>query len=51
MLDYARATHDEAFVNLLTKKALEFYQGDRRCPLTYEPSGEDFLSPASPRRM
>ena len=45
MLDYARATHDEAFVNLLTKKALEFYQGDRRCPLTYEPSGEDFLSP------
>lgn len=45
MLDYARATHDEAFVNLLTKKALEFYHGDRRCPLTYEPSGEDFLSP------
>jgi hypothetical protein len=45
ILDYARATHDEAFVRLLTGKAREFYGNDRNCPLAYEPSGEDFLSP------
>jgi hypothetical protein len=45
ILDYARATHDEPFVKLLTTKARQFYGGDRNCPLTYEPSGEDFLSP------
>jgi hypothetical protein len=45
ILDYARATHDEAFVKLLTAKAREFYGSDRNCPLAYEPSGEDFLSP------
>ncbi len=45
MLDYARARHDEAFVNLLTTKAFDFYRADRACPLPYEPSGEDFLSP------
>src|SRR5437773_8180633 len=36
MLDYARATGDEAFAKLVT---------DKNCPLNYEPSGEDFLSP------
>jgi hypothetical protein len=30
---------------LLADKALRFYREDRRCPLDYEPSGEDFLSP------
>ncbi len=45
MLDYARARHDEAFVNMLTGKARQFYGNDRNCPLAYEPSGEDFLSP------
>src|SRR6202035_5457631 len=25
--------------------AQRFYQGDRNCPLNYEPSGQDFLSP------
>jgi hypothetical protein len=39
------SSNDEAFVNLLTKKAREFYASDRNCPLSYEPSGEDFLSP------
>jgi len=45
MLDYARKSGDEAFVNLLTTKVREFYAGDKGCPLAYEPSGEDFLSP------
>jgi hypothetical protein len=39
------SAHDDDFVNLLTKKARDFYGRDRNCPLSYEPSGEDFLSP------
>ena len=45
MLDYARAMRDTKFTVLLTSKARQFYIGDRDCPLAYEPSGEDFLSP------
>jgi hypothetical protein len=45
MLDYARATADAEFACLLESKARQFYLGDRDCPLAYEPSGEDFLSP------
>jgi hypothetical protein len=45
LIDAARSSHDDAFVNLLTKKARDFYASDRNCPLAYEPSGEDFLSP------
>ena len=45
MLDYARSSHNEAFVKLLTDQAQKFYRGDKNCPLSYEPSGEDFLSP------
>ena len=45
ILDAARSSHDEELVNVLTKKIREFYGTDRNCPLAYEPSGEDFLSP------
>lgn len=45
ILDHARANGDEAMVNLLTNRIREFYLRDRACPLSYEPSGEDFLSP------
>jgi Protein of unknown function (DUF2891) len=45
MLDYARSSGNEAFAKLITTKAKEFYLADKDCPLTYEPSGEDFLSP------
>ena len=45
MIDYARATDDRAFVDLLVRKARDYYQKDENCPLAYEPSGEDFLSP------
>jgi hypothetical protein len=45
MLDYARATGDTKFADLLASKARQFYLGDKKCPLAYEPSGEDFLSP------
>lgn len=45
MLDYARGNGDQTFVALLGSKARQFYLGDKNCPLDYEPSGEDFLSP------
>ena len=45
LLDAARSSGDERFEALLIKKTREFYENDRNCPLAYEPSGEDFLSP------
>ena len=45
MIDYARATADKSFSELLAAKARDFYLKDKQCPLAYEPSGEDFLSP------
>jgi hypothetical protein len=45
MLDYARAKPDETFAKLLSDSARKFFLHDEACPLGYEPSGEDFLSP------
>jgi len=45
VIDYARNTGDRDFLNLLLTKARDFYAADKNCPLAYEPSGEDFLSP------
>lgn len=45
MLDYARRVDDQAFETDLVNKALSFHRTDLSCPLEYEPSGEDFLSP------
>jgi hypothetical protein len=45
MFDYARTTRDEKFRALVVPKARQFYLSDKNCPLAYEPSGEDFLSP------
>ena len=45
MIDYARSSDDRAFLDLLLRKARDYYQKDEDCPLAYEPSGEDFLSP------
>lgn len=36
---------DKAFRDLVQSRARAFYATDRNCPLAYEPSGEDFLSP------
>jgi hypothetical protein len=43
--DWARVTGDASTAALLRERALAYYAGDRNCPLAYEPSGEDFLSP------
>ncbi len=45
MLDYARSTGNEAFAKLASDSAKKFFLADKDCPLNYEPSGEDFLSP------
>jgi hypothetical protein len=45
MLDAARGSGDKEFASLVEKKVREFYLNDQACPLNYEPSGEDFLSP------
>jgi hypothetical protein len=45
MLDYARGADNGRFAHLVETKVRQFYLDDRDCPLAYEPSGEDFLSP------
>jgi hypothetical protein len=44
-LDWARAVGDSASGAVFAAAVKRFYLGDRHCPLDYEPSGEDFLSP------
>src|SRR4051794_11062789 len=39
------STNDPALKQLARDAAKRFYTSDKACPLTYEPSGEDFLSP------
>ena len=45
VLDWARGTGDQALAKLVESRSRDFYLKDRDCPLEYEPSGEDFLSP------
>jgi hypothetical protein len=45
VLDWGKATGNEDMVALLEKRVRELYGNDRACPLSYEPSGQDFLSP------
>ena len=43
--DWAQARHETQMRERLADAARRFYLPDRGCPLRYEPSGEDFLSP------
>jgi Protein of unknown function (DUF2891) len=43
--DWAGVTADAPMRGLLADAARRYYLADRNCPLSYEPSGEDFLSP------
>jgi hypothetical protein len=45
MWDWAQVAADTEMRALLQDAAQRFYLKDRSCPLSYEPSGEDFLSP------
>ncbi|MHA6288190.1 DUF2891 domain-containing protein [Maricaulis sp. CAU 1757] len=44
-LDWARTSGDRELESLIIGKAIEFFADDENCPIAWEPSGEDFLSP------
>ena len=44
ILDYARRSN-QPLATMLEAKIVDFHKNDRDCPITYEPSGQDFLSP------
>ncbi len=45
VLDWARGTGDTAMARLLETRIADLYLSDRGCPIAFEPSGQDFLSP------
>ena len=45
VLDWSRAKQDAVMTALAVERARTYYLPDRTCPLAYEPSGQDFLSP------
>lgn len=45
MFDYARTVKNDTFAKLVRDSAKKYFLADKNCPLNYEPSGEDFLSP------
>lgn len=44
-LDYARVVKDEEFEQLIIQRSLDWFQKDFQCPISWEPSGFDFISP------
>ena len=45
VLDWARGAGDAEMETLLRSRIESYYSKDTACPLNYEPSGQDFLSP------
>jgi hypothetical protein len=45
VMDWAVTVGDDAMKRLVVERSRAFYLGDESCPLGYEPSGQDFLSP------
>lgn len=45
MLDWSRIAQNKKFETLLKSRIKQYYQKDTACPINYEPSGQDFLSP------
>ncbi|WP_298902153.1 DUF2891 domain-containing protein [uncultured Psychroserpens sp.] len=43
--DYAKTVNNEGLKRLIEQRARDFYRNDTNCPLAWEPSGFDFLSP------
>jgi hypothetical protein len=43
--DYAKTVADDPFADAILSAANRYYAEDEHCPLSWEPSGEDFLSP------
>ena len=45
VLDWARSRGDDDMRRLIEQRARDYYLGDRGCSLSFEPGGQDFLSP------
>jgi hypothetical protein len=45
VLDWATVSGDRDLAAVVRARAHAYYEHDHACPLAYEPSGEDFLSP------
>jgi hypothetical protein len=45
MIEYAKVANDIKLYNRIKDYSIKNFQGDINCPVTYEPSGTDFLSP------
>jgi hypothetical protein len=43
--DYAHTVDHQALKQLIADRAKDFFLSDKKCPLAWEPSGFDFLSP------
>ncbi|HIP26201.1 MAG TPA: DUF2891 domain-containing protein [Flavobacteriaceae bacterium] len=43
--DYAKEVDNQQLLNVISKRAKYFYINDVDCPMSWEPSGTDFLSP------
>ena len=43
--DYAKTTGQDSLLQLIEARARTYYLEDQNCPLSWEPSGYDFLSP------
>jgi len=43
--DFAKETNQQELLNVITSRAKFYYLEDKNCPMTWEPSGTDFLSP------
>ncbi len=44
-LDYANTVGNEQLKTIIEQRAKDFYYSDKECPMSWEPSGTDFLSP------
>ena len=43
--DWAKIANDDAMQTLLKERIAKYYEADKACPLSWEPNGQDFLSP------
>ena len=45
MIEYSKIANDTELFNKIKEYSIKNFQGDKNCPISYEPSGTDFLSP------
>ena len=45
IIDWARTTGNVDLAFLIEQRSIDYFANDKNCPISYEPSGADFLSP------